>query len=202
MTPSAHSLPATLAAWLGAATVVTLGLGLSLAARAEPVTYGLDPTHTFVNFEWPHQGTSITRGRFNRKDGSVTLDRAAGRGQVEITIEIGSISTGAASLDAALRGPQGLDAERHPQAVFVGERFVFDGARVRQVEGMLTLRGRSAPVTLVARRFGCYLNPLFKREVCGGDFEATLRPAHWGIGATPALPGEIRLLVQVEGIRQ
>lgn len=181
---------------------LTVGLAPAAEASAEPATYGLDPTHTFVHFEWPHLGTSIARGRFNRKDGQVTLDREAGRGRAEITIELASVSTGSAALDAALRGPGALDAERHPQARFVGERFAFDGARVREVEGTLTLRGRSAPLTLVAQRFDCYLNPLFKREVCGGDFEATLRPAHWGMGAALGLPDGIRLLVQVEGIRQ
>jgi polyisoprenoid-binding protein YceI len=188
---------------LGAAAVVlTLGLAPAERARAEPADYALDPTHSFVHFEWPHLGTSILRGRFNRSGGRVTLDRAAGSGRAEITIQTASISTGAASLDAALRGPQGLDAERHPQALFVGERFVFEGERVREVAGTLTLRGRSAPLSLVARRFDCYLSPLFKREVCGGDFEAALRPLQWGLDAALGLPDEIRLLVQVEGIRQ
>lgn len=191
---------------VGRAAALSVGLaaGLALAAeaRAEPVVYGLDPTHTFVHFEWPHLGTSITRGRFNRKDGRVTLDRAAGRGRAEITIDLTSVSTGAAALDAALRGPEALDAEKHPQARFVGERFVFDGERVRAVEGTLTLRGRDAPLTLLAERFDCYLSPLFKREVCGGDFEATLRTAAWGFATGPAWPTEIRLRIQVEGIRQ
>ena len=193
--------------WVARAAVLcaatgALALGASRSARAEPVEYVLDPTHSFVNFEWPHLGTSITRGRFNRSSGRVTLDRAAGVGRAEITIQTATLSTGAASLDATLRGPQGLDAERHPQATFVGERFVLDGERVREVGGTLTLRGQSRPLTLVARRFDCYFGPLFKREVCGGDFEAALRPAQWGPDAALALPDEIRLLIQVEGIRQ
>ena len=56
--------------------------------------------------------------------------------------------------------------------------------------GELTLRGVSQPLTLKAVRFNCYRNPLFNREVCGGDFEATVRR------------NEVLLRVQVEAVRQ
>jgi polyisoprenoid-binding protein YceI len=184
-------------------TLMALMLPLA-AARAEPVDYGIDPTHTFVHFELPHRGTSITRGRWDRKEGMVTLDRAARRGRVEITIDMASISTGVPALDAQLRGKNAFDVAQHPQARFVGDRFLFDGEQVSAVGGALTLRGRTHPVTLNARRFNCYLNPLFRREVCGGDFDATLKPSLWGLGDAlgAAAPDEVQLRVQVEAIRQ
>jgi polyisoprenoid-binding protein YceI len=72
------------------------------------------------------------------------------------------------------------------------------------VQGKLTLMGRTHPVTLKANRFNCYQNPLFKREVCGGDFEATLQRSLWDItyGLPAIAPDSVRLLVQVEAIRQ
>ena len=77
-------------------------------------------------------------------------------------------------------------------------------ADVSQVAGTLTLAGKTVPLTLKATNFNCYFNPLFKREVCGGDFQATLRRSQWGI--THGLPSDaaddVRLLVQVEAIRQ
>ena len=107
------------------------------------------------------------------------------------------MTTGAAPLDAALRAL--LDTTQAPEARWVGERFVFDGDRVVEVAGTLTLRGRSAPLTLKATRFGCYRNPLFGRQVCGGDFEATLSLAAAGLGG-PGIGDRVRLLVQVEAI--
>ena len=69
--------------------------------------------------------------------------------------------------------------------------------------GELTLLGRTLPLTLRATSFGCYLNPLLLREVCGGDFEATLERSRWGMDrAMNVAPDTIRLLVQVEAIRQ
>lgn len=178
-------------------------LGAAAAATAQGHPYTLDVTHTFATFEVLHAGLSTVRGRFDRKAGTVLFDRAAKTGQVEITVETASVSTGVAAWDERLRGPEGFDSARHPQAAFRSERFVFDGDRVGAVVGTLTLAGRSRPLTLKATNFNCYTNPLFRREVCGGDFEAVVRRSDFGLGA--GLPAtwadEVRLLVQVEAIR-
>ena len=42
-------------------------------AQAEVATYSIDPTHTFVTFEANHFGTSTLRGRFDKKEGSVSF---------------------------------------------------------------------------------------------------------------------------------
>ena len=169
-----------------------------------PAGYALDPTHTSVTFVVAGFGLSTARGRFERAQGSVQLDRAAGTGRAEITIATASVSTGVPALDDGLRGPDGLDSEAFPAATFVGERFTFRGDQVTEVAGALTLRGRTLPLTLKATHFDCYLNPLLVRQVCGGDFEATLQRSRWGVdfGLAQGVPDEIRLLVQVEAVRQ
>ena len=177
---------------------------LAGAAQAEMATYGIDPTHTFASFEALHKGTSFIRGRFDRKEGSLQFDRAGKAGHAEITIEINSISTGVPALDRHLRSAAFFNAEQFPSAHFVGERFVFDGDKVSEVAGTLTLAGKTAPLTLKATNFNCYFSPLFKREVRGGDFEATLQRSQGGLtGGLPIdAPDNVRLLVQVEAIRQ
>lgn len=185
----------------GLAAACALAFG---AAGADEGSHAIDPTHTFVHFEVLHAGTSTTRVRFDRKTGVVHFDRAARSGRVEIRVELSSLSSGHAAFDELLRGKEVFDVAAHPQAVFVGERFVFDGDRVAEVRGTLTLRDRAHPVTLKAMRFDCYTNPLFRREVCGGDFEAVVRRSLWGLShGLPALaPDEVRLVVQVEAIRR
>ena len=111
------------------------------------------------------------------------------------------------ALDGRLRGADFLDTEAHPTARFVAERPVFEDAaanpKVVEVPGELTLLGRTLPLTLRATAFNCYLNPLLLREVCGGDFEATMERSRWGMDkALEVAPDKIRLLVQVEAIRQ
>jgi polyisoprenoid-binding protein YceI len=181
-----------------------LVLAASAVARADAATYAIDPTHTYVTFEARHFGLSTHRGRFDRTQGTVEFDRAGRSGKAQISVATASVSTGVAALDARLCAPDFLDCAAQPTAGFAAERFAFDGDKVASVAGQLTLRGRTLPVTLAATRFDCYLNLLFLREVCGGDFETTLVLKDWnlGEGGASGLPETVRLLIQVEAIRQ
>jgi len=184
--------------------LATAALGLSLIAPAFGANYVIDPTHTFVVYEIGHFGTSTNRGRFDKKEGTVQFDRAAKTGKVEISFDLSAISTGVAPLDKHLQGADFFDTAKHPNAKFVGDKFVFNGDKVTEVVGTLTLLGKTAPVTLKASNFNCYMNPMFKREVCGGDFETTLKRSLWGMGwgLNMGVPDEVRLLIQVEAIKQ
>ncbi|HEX6720555.1 MAG TPA: YceI family protein, partial [Burkholderiaceae bacterium] len=173
---------------------------LALAAQAEPVRYRFDPTHTFVHFELSHFGTSTIRGRIGPLNGEVEIDRGARRGRVQVEIDTAQAGTGVAVLDARLREPDMLSVQAHPKAYLVAERFEFDDAgRVKSLRGEFTLRGVSQPLTLTALRFNCYTSPLFRREVCGGDFEGTFSRSTVGIThSLPFVSDSVRLLVQVE----
>jgi polyisoprenoid-binding protein YceI len=172
-------------------------------AVAQPVTYVLDPLHTQVTWEVLHLGTSTMRGRFNRIEGHVTLDRAARTGEVSVAIDTASISTGVLPLDGLLRGPQGFAVQEHPKAYFVTRQLSFDDGKVASARGEFTLRGIGRPVQLQASGFNCYPHPMLQREVCGGDFEAELLRSDFGINhSLPFVADRVRLRVQVEGIRQ
>ena len=172
-------------------------------AQAQSATYAIDPTHTFVTFEAKHFGTSTLRGRFDKKEGSVSFDKAAKTGKAEITIDMTSVSTGVAPLDGHLKSKDFFNAAENPTAKFVGDKFSFDGDKVSSVAGTLTFLGKTQPVTLTATNFNCYQNPMLKREVCGGDFETTVTRTQFGNNyGVPGIPDNIKLLVQVEAVKQ
>jgi polyisoprenoid-binding protein YceI len=176
-------------------------------ASAQPVAYTIEPAHTFVQFEVLHFSTSTIRGRFGGTKapvgGSVTLDRAARAGQVAIEIDMTGIDTGIAPFNAKLRERDFFDTQRHPRAWFVARQWRFDGDRPASVTGELTLRGVSQGVTLTATHFNCYDSPIFKREVCGGDFEAVVKRSDFGMTyGLPLVGDRVRLVVQVEAVRQ
>lgn len=177
---------------------------VAIVAHAESASYTIDPTHTFVTFEITHFGTSTTRGRFDRKEGTVQIDRAAKTGKAELTFDMSSISTGVPQLDRHLSSKDFFNVAEQPNAKFVGDKFIFDGDKLSAVAGHLTLMSKTRPVTLKATRFNCYVNPMLKREVCGGDFEATIQRSEWGIsyGLPAPVSDEVRLLIQVEAIKQ
>jgi polyisoprenoid-binding protein YceI len=178
-------------------------VGFASAASAESATYAVDPTHTFVTWEAKHFGVSTSRGRFDKKSGSITIDKVAKTGKAEITIDMKSISTGVAPFDGHLRGDDFFAADKFPEAKFVSTSFKFEGDKVTEVAGNLTLRGVTKPATLKATGFGCYQHPMLKREVCGGDFETTIvRSEHDIKYGLPGIPDNIRLLIQVEAVKQ
>jgi polyisoprenoid-binding protein YceI len=187
-----------------AAATIAGGLGLASGhADAQSTTYSVEPTHTFVTWEAKHFGTSTSRGRFDKKSGSITIDRKAKTGKAEITIDMKSMNTGVAPFDKHLTGDDFFAAEKFPEAKFVGTSFKFDGDKVIEVAGTLTMRGKTNPVTLKGTGFNCYMNPFVKREVCGGDFETTITRSQYDMSyGLPGIPDAIRLLIQIEAIKQ
>ena len=187
-------------------TVLIAAFALTAAslAHAETVTYKADPSHTFVTFEVKHLGTSTVRARFDKKDGMVTLDRAAKTGNVEFTIDMASISSGLATFDTHLKSKDFFNVTEAPTAKFSGDKLSFNGDKLSSVTGTLTLLGKTHPVTLTATHFNCYEHPMLKREVCGGDFETSIARSQWGMacGLTYGIPDNVKLLVQVEAVKQ
>lgn len=186
-------------------------LGLAVAAtflasvsHAETATYAFDPNHTFVTFEIGHFGTSTNRGRFDKKEGSVQLDRAAKTGKVEVSIDTTSINSGAPAFDKHLQSADLFDSAKYPTIKFVSDKFAFNGDKVAEISGNLTLLGKTQPVTLKANQFNCYQSPMIKREVCGGDFETNLDRTAFGMnyGVEWGFPKNVRLIVQVEAVKQ
>ena len=173
------------------------------AVQAEPITFALDPTHTFVNFEAKHFGTSTNRGRFDKKSGTIVIDPVAKTGQIEINIDMASISTGTPSFDGHLKSKDFFNAEAFPTATFKSTKIKFDGDKIDEVEGTLTMLGKTVPVKLDAEHYGCFDQPRLKRQVCGGDFETTIKRSDFGMTyGLPVIPDNIKLEIQVEGVRQ
>jgi polyisoprenoid-binding protein YceI len=177
---------------------------LAGAAQAEMKTYKIDPGHTFVTFEIGHLGVSTNRGRWDKKEGTVQFDRAGRSGKVDITIDLASINTGTEGFDKHLRGADFFNTEQNKTARFVADQFSFDGDKVREVAGSLTMLGRTHPLTLKASNFNCVMHPMLKREVCGGDFEATLDRSAYGMdyGIARGFAKDVRLVIQVEAVAQ
>ena len=176
----------------------------ALAASAQTATYAIDPNHTFATFEIPHFGVTTNRGRFDKKTGAVQFDKTGKTGKVEITIDTASINTGTPAFDKHLQGKDFFNTAEHPTAKFTADKFSFNGDKVSEVAGTLTLLGKTNPVVLKASNFGCYMSPMLKVEVCGGDFETTIVRSQFGMpwGLNFGFSDNVRLVVQVEAVKQ
>lgn len=174
------------------------------AAQAAPATYAIDPTHTFATFEIDHFGASTNRARFDKKSGSVQFDKAAKTGKVEIELDMTSVNSGTPAFNKHLQSADIFNVEKFPTAKFVSDKFVFDGDKLKEVTGQLTLNGQTHPITIKSNKFTCYDSPMLKREVCGGDFEATIDRTQWGVnyGVDWGFPKNVRLVLQMEAVKQ
>ena len=189
--------PLTLAALTA---VASLAAG---AAQAQSAAYAIDPTHTYATFEIGHFGTSTNRGRFDRKEGTIQFDRAGKTGKVDVSIDVTSINTGFDVFNKHLQSADLFDAAKYPTVKFSSDKFNFNGDKVSEITGTLTLLGKTLPVTLKATQFNCYQNPMNKKEVCGGDFETTIDRTQWGMnyGIDWGFPKNVHLIVQVEAAK-
>src|SRR5512143_3475001 len=100
------------------ARVTVVVLALAVASPAFGNTYVLDPTHTFPGFEVLHGGYSLQRGSFLGATGKVTLDLAAKKGKIDVTIDAASIDTRMPARDAHLKGENWFDVARYPTLAF------------------------------------------------------------------------------------
>jgi len=176
----------------------------SLAAHAAPADYKIDLDHTYATFAIDHNGASINRARFGEVSGSVRFDKEAGAGAIDIVVQTASAYSGSKGFDEHLRTADLFDTARHPTMRFVSNRLVFDGERLVEVPGQLTLLSQTHPVTLKALQFRCYPNQRAKTEACGGDFEAVIDRTLWGMDylVKEGMPKSVRIGATIEAFKQ
>lgn len=184
---------------IAAAIAALVTLGTAHAAD----TYTLDPSHTFPRFEISHFGFSTHRGQFNKTSGTLVLDRKAGTGSLDITVDTASIGTGDPKLEEHLRGADFFNVAKFPTMTFKSKTLKFDGGVPVQAVGELTLLGVTKPLTLAISRVKCGPHPIAKdKEVCGAEGSGKLKRSDFGMKTfVPSIGDEVTLHIQVEALK-
>ena len=176
---------------------------LSAPALAAPETYVIDNGHTFPSFSYSHFGYSIQTSRFNRTTGKVVLDKAAKTGAVDIVIDTTSVDTGYDTFNEHIQGADFLDTAKYPTATFKSTKVVFEGDKPVSVEGNLTLKGVTKPVTLTVVSFQCMPHPMVKKDACGATATAKVKRTDFNMGKyAPYVGDEVTITLPVEAIKQ
>src|ERR1700743_3542120 len=182
--------------------LASLAAILSASAFAAPVTYTLDPSHTYPSFAADHfGGLSVWRGKFDATSGKVVYDKDAKSGSLEVTVDMTSIDFGMPKLNEHAKSPEIFDAAKYPTATYSGKFTKFNGASPTEAERTLNMHGVTKPLTLKINSFLCKQNPMTKKEVCGAAASATLNRADYGVnfGDKYGFKQEVTLQIQVEG---
>ena len=149
-------------------------------------------------------GFSQQHGSFSKSTGKITLDRAAKTGTVEIVIDTTSIRTYDPRLDDQMKSENFFNVAKYPTLTFKGNNIVFDGDRVVQVDGDLTMLGVTKPVSLKVANFVCGEHPTNKKPMCGAEATTTIMRSEWGMKyALPkAVSDEIKLTIPIEAYKE
>lgn len=182
-----------------AAALVLATLGA--AALAAPVTYEVDGSHTYPRFSYNHFGLSVQVSRFDNTKGTVVYDAQAKTGSVDIVIDMKSVNTGFADFNGHIQGEDFLDTARYPTATFKSTRVHFDGDKPKHIDGVLTIKGVSKPVTLEVSSFLAMPHPMVKKPALGANAFTTIKRSEFNAGKfAPHVGDEVRIDIAIEAI--
>ena len=183
--------------------IVALAVSVALPAFAAPETYVVEGTHTFPSFSYTHLGFSTQQSRFDKTTGKITIDRAAKTGSLDVSIDTKSVNTGVEVFNGHLKGEDYFNVEKFPVITFKSSNFKFDGDKPATINGDLTIKGVTKPVTLAVTSFNCAPHPFTKKEVCGANASTRIKRSEFNAGKNaPAVSDEVTLHIAVEAIKE
>lgn len=180
-----------------------LAAALIAPALAAPQTYVVDSSHTFPRFSYSHFGYSTQLSSFKQTTGKVVFDAQAKTGSVDIAIDMKSVNTGFDDFNGHIQGEDFLDTAKFPTATFKSTQVVFDGDKPRSIDGVLTIKGVSKPVTLTVTSFQAMPHPMLKKPALGANAFTTIKRSEFNAGKfAPYVGDEVRIDIAIEAIAQ
>jgi polyisoprenoid-binding protein YceI len=163
-------------------------LTTTTTAGATPVvpagTWTIDATHSSLEFAVRHAGVATVKGRATDLSGTITGGEDAA---IEGIVPVAGLTTFDETRDGHLQSPDFFDADRFPELRFVSSAISLTGDDL-VVEGELTLKGVTKPVTLTGRLHGPATDP-WGNERIGVDLEGAIDRNEYGISWNAPLPG-------------
>ncbi|MGX9353845.1 YceI family protein [Roseobacteraceae bacterium S113] len=135
--------------------LLSVSLLIATATTAAPKSYDIDRSQSDVSFSFSVLGAE-TRARAPVGPNRISLDFAdISRSVIDVTVETKGARTAVPFVAETMKSPQILDVKNHPEARFVASsirlRSAGDFSKGAVVDGTLTIKGISRPVTFDAR---------------------------------------------------
>lgn len=184
--------------WL---VVVGLAAAMALPALADTTTWQIDPNHANAQFFVKHLGISTVQGEFTKVTGTVTIDNSdISKSTVDVTIPTDTVYTRVTMRDNDLKSEHFLDVAKYPDITFKSTSISKTGDDTYDVNGDLTIRGVTKPVTLKVTD----LSKPIDVKMMGGwrqgaSATLTINRQDFGVAADPGMVGnDIRILIDIE----
>lgn len=151
----------------------------------------IDPSHTSVTAAVKHMMLTTVRGGFGGTTGVIDFDPAKPEaGGIELRIPAASINTGDEKRDRHLKSPDFLDAEKHPEIVFVSTKVTPKSKDLFVVDGDLTIRGTTKPVSVNVELLGIAVDPRAGKRA-GFDAKFSFDRTQWGLTWNMPVPSGV-----------
>ncbi|MFZ2268208.1 MAG: YceI family protein [Azonexus sp.] len=175
----------------------------AVPALAAPETYVLDGGHSFPRFSYSHFGYSTQLSRFDKTTGKIVFDKDAKTGSVDIVIDTTSVNTGSTTFNGHIQGEDFLDTAKYPTATFKSTKVTFAGDKPASIEGHLTLKGVTRPVTLTVTSFQAMPHPMVKKDAIGANATVTVKRSEFNAGKyAPYVGDDVTIDIAVEAIKE
>ena len=116
-------------------------------------SYHFDESHTTVGFVARHMLSKV-HGRFTKVDGQLKIGEALEDSQVQVEIAAASVTTDNEQRDTHLRTSDFFEVEKHPTITFASTGIRPGSGREFELDGELTIKGITRPVTLSVEFLG------------------------------------------------
>jgi polyisoprenoid-binding protein YceI len=176
---------------------------IAASAFAAPETFDIDTTHTAPRFEYSHFGYSNQIHSFDTTTGKIVIDRAAKTGSVDVTINAKSVNTGFSLLNEHIQDADFFDTIDYPYITFKSTGVKFDGDKPVSVDGNLTIKGVTKPVTLTITSFQEMPHPMLKKDAIGANAIAKIKRSDFNMGKyAPYVSDDVTLSIAVEAVKE
>ena len=145
-------------------------------------------------------GSAIVEESRQRGYRTVVVDKAAKTAKVDIVIDTTSVDTGYDTFNGHIQGADFLDTAKFPTATFKSTKVRFDGDKPVAIDGDLTIKGVTKPVTLDVTLNGAGEHPMAKKQAIGFSATGTIKRTDFGVGAyAPNVSDDVQLRITTEG---
>ena len=141
----------------------------------------IDPSHSRIQFKVKHLMISNVLGSFKEFEGKASMvENDLSSTAVSVSIKTASVDTEAADRDAHLKSADFFDAEKYPIMEFVGKGMVQKDDDEYELNGNLTIKGITKPVTLSVEYGGLMTDPWGNKKA-GFSVSGEIKRKDWGM---------------------
>lgn len=180
--------------------------GLAFSSHTLATEYVFDKAHTNVQFAVNHNGISNFIGQFQEFDGQFNIDeKNLTASEFQVSIRTASVDTDVKALDDHLKNADFFDVEKHPEMTFKSGKITQVSTDKYEIQGELTMLGKTLPLTLDARLNFQGRHPLasyyeqYDTEYLGFSASATLNRSDYGMATYgPMLADQVKITLETE----